>query len=529
MQINPKFTDLPAYQTLKILAQNPIDLADPGVLTEERIRKFVAQSAGFRCLFATEQVTDEVIAALQSLANEAAVFSQMQKMQNGQVMNFIEGFPSENRAVLHTALRDFFDHPNEKKTAQEATAMAKAEVDKLKQFEAQMEPFENLVVVGIGGSELGPEAIYTALKNTRKKKKHVLFLSNLDPDNVQVILRGIDLKKTLVMVNSKSGTTLETATNEALVRDWFEKEGLDPKAHFVAVTGEGSPLDDKSRYLECFYIWDWVGGRFCSTSTSGGLVLTFACGFNTYWEFLRGAHDMDRAALNEDITENLPLLGAMLSIWNSNFLNYSTLAIVPYSQALSRWAAHVQQVEMESNGKRIDRQGKPVSFQTSPIFWGEPGTNAQHSFFQMIHQGTAVVPIEFIGFLYSQLKIDKLQNGVSSQEKLISNLFAQALALAVGQKSDNPNKVFPGNRPSHILLAKELTPHAVGALFAYYEHKVVFQGFAWNINSFDQEGVQLGKVLASRFIDLFRARRGAKVKTEGTPQEIAFLQALDTF
>lgn len=236
---------------------------------------------------------------------------------------------------------------------------------------------------------------------------------------------------------------------------------------------------------------------------------------------------MDQAALNEDITENLPLLGAMLSIWNGNFLHYPTLAIIPYSQALSRWAAHVQQVQMESNGKRIDRQGRDVNFRTSPIYWGEPGTNAQHSFFQMIHQGTDIVPIEFIGFKESQLKKDFLQNDATSQEKLLSNMLAQSLALAQGQKSDNPNKTFPGNRPSHILLAKELTPYSLGALFSYYEHKTAFQGFVWNINTFDQEGVQLGKVLASRFVELFRKKRGAKSKAEAAPIETAFLEQID--
>lgn len=236
---------------------------------------------------------------------------------------------------------------------------------------------------------------------------------------------------------------------------------------------------------------------------------------------------MDQAVLEEDITQNLPLMGALLSIWNHNILNHSTLAIIPYSKALSRLSAHVQQVEMESNGKHITRQGETVDFETAPIIWGEPGTNAQHSFFQMLHQGTAIVPIEFIGFLESQTKHDLEQHGVTSQEKLLSNLLAQSLALAVGQKSDNPNKVFLGNRPSHILMAKELTAENLGALIAYYEHKVAFQGFIWNINSFDQEGVQLGKVLASRFVDLFRAKRGEKVKTKGTPLEEAYLTLLD--
>lgn len=528
MPIKDNFIDLPSYGTLKLLAESPIDLTDPEVLTAERIRKFVAKSAQFSILFAMERVTDEVIAALENLARERDVFQEMQKMQNGEVLNFIEGFSSENRAVLHTALRDFFEDPNPKKTASQAREMAHIELMRIKAFEAELAPFENLIVIGIGGSSLGPEAVYLGLKGFINPGKGVRFISNVDPDDAYQVLRGLDPSKTLTLVNTKTGTTEETLTNEALVRAWYQEHGIESKNHFIVVTGEGSPLDDKSRYRKCFYIWDWVGGRFSASSAIGGLIITFAFGFKVYWDFLKGAHEMDRAALNEDITENLPLLGALLSIWNTNFLGYNSLAIIPYSQALSRLSAHVQQVEMESNGKGIDKQGKPLTYKTASVLWGEPGTNGQHSFFQMIHQGTSVVPIEFIGFKTSQIKKDLLQNNVTSQEKLLANLFAQSLALAKGQKSDNPNKTFSGNRPSHILLAEKLTPEALGALIAYYEHKAAFEGFIWNINSFDQEGVQLGKALASRFVDLFRAKRGAKIKIEASSQETALLNTLDS-
>lgn len=503
---------------LKELAKHPIDLTDPAVLTAERINKFTASSAGYRCLFATEQVSDEVVAALGKLAAESEVLEEMEKMQSGEVVNCIEGYPSENRPALHTALRDFFDHPQIAKTAVQARDLARIEVDKLKHFEDQLDRFTDLVVIGIGGSALGPEALFNALKGYMKEGRRVHFIVNIDPDEARDVLRELNLEKTVVAVISKSGTTQETLTNEALVRKHFSQ----PEKHFIAITGEGSPMDSPSRYLASFYIWDWVGGRFSASSAIGGLIFTFAFGFATYWNLLKGAHAMDRAALNRDLTENLPLLGALLEVWNRNFLHYPTLAIIPYSKGLSRWPAHIQQVEMESNGKSINKQGEPLELSTAPVVWGEPGTNAQHSFFQMIHQGTEVIPVEFIGYKNSQFKSDLKQDGVTSQEKMLSNLLAQSLALAMGQKNGNPNKDFSGNRPSHILLANELNAETLGALLSYYENKVAFEGFIWNINSFDQEGVQLGKVLASRFVELFKnGFEGAN------PIEAAFKSHLD--
>jgi glucose-6-phosphate isomerase len=229
-----------------------------------------------------------------------------------------------------------------------------------------------------------------------------------------------------------------------------------------------------------------------------------------FLDFLRGAHAMDRLALNKDPMKNLPLISALLGIWNRNFLHHPTVAIIPYSEALCRFPAHLQQLDMESNGKRIDKKGEPVDYATGPVVWGEPGTNGQHSFFQLLHQGTTVVPMEIIGFCESQYREDVIYRGTSCQEKLISNMLAQSLALAVGQTNDNPNKVFPGNRPNRILLSNRLDPFTMGALLSYYEHKVAFQGFIWNINSFDQEGVQLGKVLALKFIDQFALLRQRK-------------------
>lgn len=527
----PTFNSLKATQRLKELAKHPFDLTKEGNLTPQRLSKFIAESAGYKMLYGTERITEETMQALVELAHEAKALEKMEKVQSGEVMNFINGFPCENRQTLHTATRDFFDSPNKSKKAQEAAATARRETDKLKAFLAKIDKekqFTDLLVIGIGGSDLGPRANYMAVKHLQRPGVNIHFIGNIDPDTAAAALKKTNLKKSLVVTISKTGTTLETAVNEELVRDYFRKAGLKPEEQFISITGEGSPLDDKKKYLEVFHTWDWVGGRFSASSLIGGFLMAFACGFDVYWEFLRGASAMDKAALNQDISHNLPLLGALLGIWNRNFLNLETLAIIPYSQALRRYAAHIQQVDMESNGKHIDQDGNFVNYQTGPIIFGEPGTSAQHSFYQLIHQGTTPVPLELIGFRQSQYQQDLNINGTTSQEKLLANLFAQAIALATGQKSDNPNKDFAGNRPSHMILGKQLTPYALGALLAYFEHKIAFQGFIWHINSFDQEGVQLGKVLANKIIDRFAAKHDqGKGSSQPYPLGDTFIKHLE--
>lgn len=495
-------TQLPSYEKLLKLAVHPLDMSK--TLTPERIEKMALEGVGFRLLFGTERVDATILSTLYSLAREAKALDKMAAMQRGEVINKIEGFESENRSVLHTAMRDQFDHPQSSKPAKEAAESAGRELKKLEQFLQKIEgKFTDLIQIGIGGSDLGPRALAIALEAFHKPGRRVHFISNVDPDDANGVLKGLDLKKTLVVVVSKSGSTLETLTNEAFVRRRMEEAGLNSKDHFVAVTGEKSPMDNPSRYLASFYIWDFIGGRYSATSMVGGVMLGFALGFEGFLEILKGAHEMDRHAMSAPLEENLPLHAALFGIWNRNFLKYPTVAIIPYSQALLRFPAHLQQLDMESNGKRITQQGKVADFSTGPIIWGEPGTNGQHSFYQLIHQGTDIVPLEFIGFEESQRGHDLKIQDTTSQQKLLSNLFAQSIALSVGQKSDNPNKVFPGNRPNRILLGKKLNPHSLGALLAYYEHKVAFQGFIWGINSFDQEGVQLGKKLAVQMLHLF--------------------------
>lgn len=520
------FTQLKSVQKLKKLAENPIDLSEPNQFTPDRIRQMHLSGGPFQLLFGGERVTNEVIDTLYALAEEAQAQQKMIAMQAGKVINQIEGFESEKRSVLHTAMRDQFDHPQKEKAAVEAARMAHVELQKLEKFLVKIEDkFTDLIQIGIGGSDLGPRALSIACQAFQKPNKRVHFISNVDPDDANSVLNQVDLKKTLIVVVSKSGTTLETLTNEEFVISRLKKMNLSPKDHCIAVTGEKSPMDDPSKYLASFYMWDFVGGRYSATSMVGCVCLGFALGYKQLQEILRGAHAMDRHVLDAKPRENLPLLSALLGIWNRNFLNHTTVAVIPYSQALLRFTAHLQQLDMESNGKRIDKTGSPTPFSTGPVIWGEPGTNGQHSFYQLIHQGTDPIPLEFIGFKQSQYANDlEIQNS-SSQEKLLSNLFAQSIALATGQKNENPNKTFLGNRPNRILLADKLDPYTLGALLSYYEHKVAYQGFIWNINSFDQEGVQLGKVLATKILSLFSSKK-TKKEAPAFPLGEAYLEFL---
>lgn len=524
------FKECKSVQRLQELAEDPFDLTASEALSSRRIDSFCAESLGLKMLYATERVSDVVLDALYDLADESSAIDKMKQMQAGEVINSIEGYDSENRAVLHTAMRDFFDHKDSSSVAKQAAESAYKEMEKLTLFLKDLENknhFTDMVQVGIGGSDLGPRAIYLALKAYQKKGRRAHFVSNVDPDDAADVLKELDLSKTLFVIVSKSGSTLETRTNEELVRERLKKAGLNPKDHLIAVTGQGSSMDDPSQYLASFYIWDYVGGRYSVTSMVGGVILAFSLGMDRFLDFLRGASAMDKTALKKE--KNLPLLSALLSIWNRNFLHFPTHAIIPYSQALSRFPAHLQQLNMESNGKRIDRGGRPTLFDTGAIYWGEPGTNGQHSFFQLLHQGTNIIPVEFIGFASSQYKEDNLFKGTSCQEKLIANLFAQSIALATGQHSENPNKVFPGNRPSRILFAERLDPFTLGALLSYYEHAAAFQGFIWNINSFDQEGVQLGKVLAGQFIDFFACKRQKKtIDAKAMPAGYSFFKQIES-
>lgn len=519
-------TDCDAYATLMRYAKNPVDLTQGRTLTPGRVSDFRSHGPIFDLLYGTQQIDEDVLAALQELADQCGLVDQFEEMRKGAILNRIDSFESENRQVLHTACRDLFSgspiYPA-------ATAQAVTELKKLDDFlveleqgricNAKGEKFNTLIHVGIGGSDLGPRSMYEALRAFKDKQRHVFFISNVDPDDSAAILEGLDLSRCLVLVVSKSGTTQETLANESIVRNALLQEGLDPAVHCIAVTGESSPMDNPERYLRSFYMYDYIGGRYSATSMVGAVTLGFAIGKNNLMAFLEGANQIDDAALEKDVRNNIPLLLALLGIWNHNFLEKSSLAVLPYSQPLHRFPAHLQQCDMESNGKSVQRSGAAVVTKTGPTVWGEPGTNGQHAFYQLLHQGTEDVAVEFIGFRRSQRDEDCVVEGSTSQQKLVANMLAQSLALAAGKADENPNKVFPGNRVSSILIADRLTPKTMGALLALYEAKIVFQGFCWNINSFDQEGVQLGKKLAAEIL----AAMGEKEGKNGLPE--AFLAA----
>ncbi len=268
----------------------------------------------------------------------------------------------------------------------------------------------------------------------------------------------------------------------------------------LAVTSETSPLANNPNYLESFYMDDFIGGRYSSSSVCGGVVLSLAFGIDVFKDFLAGAHSADKLALEENIKKNPALLDALIGIYERNILEYQNTAILPYSQALSRFPAHLQQLDMESNGKSVNRFGEELNYKTGPVIFGEPGTNGQHSFYQLLHQGSDIIPLQFIGFKNSQLNKDIVSDASTNSEKLSANLLAQIIAFVCGKNDENKNKNFEGNRPTSLIYGKELTPKSLGALLAHFENKVMFQGFVWNINSFDQEGVQLGTLLAKKVL-----------------------------
>lgn len=530
MELFQDFDQIKAVQRLKQLAQKPYDLTAPAALSSERIASYRTSACGFDFFYSTQRVNQQVMQALQEFADEARLVDQFKAMKSGAIMNRVIGYESEERQVLHTACRDIF---TEIPLVPQATAEAKSQLARLKNFLADLEngtvtnqqgqPFTTMVQVGIGGSDLGPRALYQALKAYCQNGRQACFIANVDPDDAADVLAGLDLSQTLINVVSKSGTTLETLTNEQLVRSALQAAGLDPARHMIAVTGQGSPMDDPEQYLAAFHMYDYIGGRYSVTSMVGGVTLAFALGYDNFLEILRGANAADQAGEQEDISKNIALLMALLGVWNRNFLEYNTVAILPYSQALLRFPAHLQQCDMESNGKQVSRFGEPVSWKTGPIIWGEPGTNGQHAFYQLLHQGSEIVPAEFIGFRTCQYQEDVSVDGSTSQQKLLANMLAQSLALASGRPAANPNRTFSGNRPSSLLIADQLTPYSMGALLALYENKIALQGFCWNINSFDQEGVQLGKVLAHRILSELASEE--ELLPADSP-ELAFLKVI---
>lgn len=493
----------PAYHSL-LHACEETDM--PNLLDVRRVEEYTC-SMGDELWFsyAAAPVTERHLQLFQQLVDEAQVLEQYRALLNGEVMN-----RSEQRFVLHHLTRGQcgkkVEHAGEDlhtfyRTEQERFTTFAHAVHSAEVRSSAGDAFTHLCQIGIGGSDLGPRALYLALEQEARRDNQLRmsaeFISNVDPDDAAAVLGRIDLSRTLFILVSKSGTTQETLTNAALVRTALEHAGLEPAAHMVAVTGKGSPLAQDTQMLECFYIDDFVGGRFSSTSAVGGVLLSLAFGPEVFARILAGAHQQDLLALKGDIRSNPALLDAALGVYMRNCLGYNSTAVLPYSQALSRFPAHLQQVDMESNGKRVNRYGEELHYPTGPIVFGEPGTNGQHSFYQFLHQGSDIVPLQFIGFGASQSNADTNIDGSTSQAKLNANLVAQIVAFARGKQDPDSNNAFPGGRPATLIHAPRLTPTCLGALLAHYENKVMFQGFLWNLNSFDQPGVQLGKVLTA--------------------------------
>ena len=475
----------------------------------KRIKDYsVPMAEGLTYNYAAKQVNEQILKTLSELAEESQLLEKFEALYNGEVVN-----TGEKRMVLHQLTRGQLgkdvvaDGVNKREfylNEQKKIADFADKVHSGKLVNEKGEKYTQVCQIGIGGSDLGPRAMYLALENWAKAngtfKMEAHFISNVDPDDGAAVVASLDLAHTIFILVSKSGTTLETLTNESFVKDFIKKAGLDVSKHMIAVTSETSPLAHNPDYMQAFYMDDYIGGRYSSCSGVGGAVLSLAFGPKVFADFLDGAAAEDKTALNKDIRKNPALLDALIGIYERNVQEYPATAILPYSQALSRFPAHLQQLDMESNGKSVNRAGEKIDYVTGPVIFGEPGTNGQHSFYQLLHQGTDIVPLQFVGFKNSQIGTDVVIQDSTSQQKLCANVVAQIVAFACGKADENRNKNFEGGRPSSIIIGDQLDPKALGALLAHFENKIMFQGFVWNVNSFDQEGVQLGKVLAKRVL-----------------------------
>jgi glucose-6-phosphate isomerase len=478
--------------------------------------------AGLYLDYSKNRVTDETMRLLLQLAEQSGLADRIEAMFRGDKINV-----TENRAVLHTALR----------APRDASIMVDGHdvvpdvhrvLDRMADFSDRVrsgqwrghtgKPIRNVVNIGIGGSDLGPMMAYEALRRFAKPELNLGFVSNVDATDFVQTVRDFDPAETLFIVSSKTFTTLETLTNAHSARAWCLASLNDDAAiakHFVAVS---TNAEEVAKFgidtANMFEFWDWVGGRY-SYDSAIGLSLMVAIGPANFRDMLAGMHAMDMHFRNAPFEANLPVLLGLIGIWYNNFFGAQTHAVLPYSQYLWRLSAYLQQLDMESDGKHVDLEGRHVDCQTGPIVWGQPGTNGQHAFYQLIHQGTKLIPCDFIGFCRA---LDPLGD---HQDLLMANVFAQTEALAFGKTADEvaaegvpaaqvPHRTFEGNRPTNTILAEQLSPEILGKLIAMYEHKVFTQGTVWNINSFDQWGVELGKVLAMRIIP--------ELKSEAEPQ-----------
>ncbi|MEU0200963.1 MULTISPECIES: glucose-6-phosphate isomerase [unclassified Streptomyces] len=484
--------------------------ADPG-----RAERYVVHVGDLRIDYSKHLVTDETLALLQELATATDVFGLRDAMFRGERIN-----TTENRAVLHTALRAARDAVIEV-DGENVVPGVHAVLDKMSAFANRVRSGEwtghtgkrirNVVNIGIGGSDLGPAMAYEALRPFTDRSLTFRFVSNVDGSDLHEATRDLDPAETLFIVASKTFTTIETITNATSARSWLlDGLGGDEKAvakHFVALSTNADKVADFGIDVDnMFEFWDWVGGRY-SYDSAIGLSLMIAIGPDRFREMLDGFRIVDEHFRNAPAEANAPLIMGLLGIWYGNFHDAQSHAVLPYSHYLSKFTAYLQQLDMESNGKSVDRDGRPVQWQTGPVVWGTPGTNGQHAYYQLIHQGTKLIPADLIGFARPVAELSDELKG--QHDLLMANLFAQGQALAFGKTAEEvraegvpeeqvPHRTFQGNHPTTTILATELSPSVLGQLVALYEHKVFVQGAVWNIDSFDQWGVELGKVLAKR-------------------------------
>ena len=487
-------------------------LSDLFAADPDRGERLAAEGAGLYLDYSKNRITDETIGLLTALTDECGMPARREAMFRGDRINV-----SENRSVLHVALRMprdrslVVDGVDVVKEVHEVLDRMAAFCEKVRSGEWKGQtgkPIRNVINIGIGGSDLGPVMAYEALRHYSKRDMTFRFVSNVDGTDFVECTRDLDPDETLFIISSKTFTTLETMTNARTARQWSLDALGDESAvakHFVAVSTNAEGVSEFGIDTDnMFGFWEWVGGRY-SMDSAIGLSTMLAIGPDRFGEMLAGFHAMDEHFLETPTESNLPALMGMLAVWYGDFFGAQTVAVLPYNQYLHRFPAYLQQLTMESNGKHVTLDGRRVDYQTGAVYWGEPGTNGQHSFYQLIHQGTELIPSDFIGFERSLNPIGE------HHDLLMANVFAQTEALAFGKTADQvreegtpeelvPHRVFEGNRPSNTILAAELTPEMLGTLVALYEHSVFTQGAIWGIDSFDQWGVELGKVLAKRIV-----------------------------
>jgi glucose-6-phosphate isomerase len=510
----PTLTQRPAWQALEkhFLKNKDTHLRNLFADNPERGQRFAVEAEGLYLDYSKNRVTAETIRLLVSLAEECGLRERIDAMFRGDKLNL-----TENRPVLHVALRAPQD-ANIFVDGVDVVPEVHAVLDRMAAFSDQIRSggwtgytgkrIRNIINIGIGGSDLGPVMAYEALRHYSERELTFRFVSNIDGTDFVEATRDLDPEETLFIVSSKTFTTLETMTNAQTARAWLvDKLGNDSAVakHFVAVSTNAKEVSGFGiDTANMFGFWDWVGGRY-SMDSAIGLSTMIAIGPENFRAMLSGFHAMDEHFRSAPFDKNLPVIMGLLTVWYNNFFGTQTVAVLPYDQYLKRFPAYLQQLTMESNGKRVTLEGFRVDYQTSPIYWGEPGTNGQHSFYQLIHQGAKLIPCDFIGFAKSLNPLG------DHHDILMANLFAQSEALAFGKHAEEvkaegtpdwlvPHRTFGGNRPSNTILAEKLTPETLGKLVALYEHSVFTQGVIWNIDSFDQWGVELGKVLAKRII-----------------------------